>query len=422
MRVLVLTDHWEPDSNVPQRRWEWLSHILLSQGHQVCIATPNVEGTTRLRHRTENTTGRVVVVRTAGRKGSSSLTSRSIAQMRTAVGSIVGIVRAVHSHEVTKPDLIIGTVPGLPTATVTRVVAALLRVPFGLDVRDAWPDLLDFSADWNSATGHRSTRERIFSAGFRRLAVPVVRCAMLYAYSRARFIWTTSDRFASDLRLTLAGQKNRPRIAVVRNVFPQNRTVPEKASAVDRNEFRVIYAGKIGRAQKLNNAIEAARLAQEQGVPLKLRFIGAGVAVNQLKELSESLGAHVDFYDEMTADELSAHYRWADSALVHLADWEPLAATVPSKTFDLMSSQIHITGVVEGETAQMLRSLSAGHTVSPGKPEELAALWCELWKNPELLHVPERAREWVIQEREIAVPNRIRAALAEINEGKTSRE
>ena len=48
-----------------------------------------------------------------------------------------------------QPDLVVGTVPALPTVVVARLVSGFLKVPYAIDLRDAWPDLL---RDWESGT------------------------------------------------------------------------------------------------------------------------------------------------------------------------------------------------------------------------------------------------------------------------------
>lgn len=418
MKILVLTDHWEPESNVPQRRWKWLAQVLTSQGHRIFIATPESGALNRRWHvETGQTATAEVVLRTTGRKGAVSLTRRAASQAFTAFGTIGGVLGAIFRKELPKPDLIIGTVPGLPTASVTHAIATILRVPYALDVRDAWPDLLDFSTDWNHATGRRSVRERIFSMAFRGVVVPAVRVAMWAAYSGAAVIWTTSERFALELRVRFADQLNPLQVAVVRNVFPPQTILLPSDESNSQDEFRVIYAGKIGRAQQLDNAIRAAHLAQGLGVPLKLRFVGSGVAVDPLRSLAETLGVDAEFFGEVDGAELANHYRWADSALVHLAEWEPLKATVPSKTFELIYSRIHITGVVNGETAELIDQLSAGDAVEAGNPERLAELWHDLWRRPSKLRISDRGRQWVVNERDVVVPNTVSSTLERVGKG-----
>lgn len=40
------------------------------------------------------------------------------------------------------PDLVIGTVPALPTSVVTMLTARIIGAPYIIDLRDAWPELL----------------------------------------------------------------------------------------------------------------------------------------------------------------------------------------------------------------------------------------------------------------------------------------
>ena len=48
-----------------------------------------------------------------------------------------------------QPDVVVETVPALPTVVVARLVSGFLKVPYVIDLRDAWPDLL---RDWESGT------------------------------------------------------------------------------------------------------------------------------------------------------------------------------------------------------------------------------------------------------------------------------
>ena len=54
------------------------------------------------------------------------------------------------------PELIIGTVPSIPTAFVAYLLSRVYGKPYVIDLRDAWPDLLDQSGKWNDGLGKRS--------------------------------------------------------------------------------------------------------------------------------------------------------------------------------------------------------------------------------------------------------------------------
>ena len=109
-----------------------------------------------------------------------------------------------------------------------------------------------------------------------------------------------------------------------------------------------------------------------------------------------------------SAAEIVGFYEWADTALVHLTDWEPLDRAVPSKTYELMSVGIHISGVVKGETARIIKLLEAGDTVSPENPHELAELWTALYKNPSRLSITTKGGMWVESQRETVVPGEVK--------------
>ncbi|BFL74977.1 hypothetical protein M7M4_17290 [Corynebacterium pseudogenitalium] len=123
--------------------------------------------------------------------------------------------------------------------------------------------------------------------------------------------------------------------------------------------------------------------------------------------MAEQLKVHAEFYFRRPADALDEHYEWADTALVHLTDWEPLERAVPSKTYELMSSGLHISGVVAGEAAEIIESCNAGEVVPPEKPEELAGLWVRLAKDPGQLRVGSLGREWVEKERTKIAPEKL---------------
>lgn len=40
LKILVLSQYWHPENGVPQRRWTWLSKILVDAGHEVTVIAP----------------------------------------------------------------------------------------------------------------------------------------------------------------------------------------------------------------------------------------------------------------------------------------------------------------------------------------------------------------------------------------------
>ena len=145
-------------------------------------------------------------------------------------------------------------------------------------------------------------------------------------------------------------------------------------------------------------------IRDRQGVDVHLKLIGAGVTKEALQNQARELDADIEILPRTSADALEQYYAWADTALVHLADWAPLQRAVPSKTYELMEAGIHISGAVEGEPARLIEQLHAGHTVPAEDPQALAQLWVRLAHNREELEVPSNAAQWVVHERDVASP------------------
>ena len=318
-----------------------------------------------------------------------SLTYRALNQGIVALSSVLTCFRN-RNNQTFQPDLIIGTVPALPTAVAALVAGRVLGVPYVIDLRDAWPDLLDLSESWNEGLGKRSFRERVLRRGPLQLVSGLTRRALEYSYAHSSGMILTSDFLRKELgkRMATDSDSDTPPLFTIRNVFPPQAVSPRQGGSVRNNRrLHVLYAGTLGRAQQLSNAIEAVRLAKEYGCEVELRMVGAGATSATLREEAQKSGLPIRVYGRKAASDVAEHYQWADTALVHLADWAPLRAAVPSKTFELIQLGIHISGAVDGETANIIKRLRAGDVVPPNNPEALAKLWCELAVNPERLEI-----------------------------------
>lgn len=415
MKVLVLSQYWYPENGVPQRRWEWLTKILLDAGHEVVVIAPpphykrkvsmrswvEAKGYKTAFQQVQGPNGELVL-RSGFFPSGRSMTHRIFNQAWTAVAMSIGVVRKQGALRSYKPDLVIGTVPALPTAVVTYLASRRFGVPYVIDLRDAWPALFRESADWNAGTGEPSIRERVFSRGPFQLLASIAERAITIALRHASGIITTSEYLSAQFQEELSVP-----VATVRNVFPpamkqqNNQEIDTEGSNA---RLRVLYAGTLGRAQKLENALRAAALAREEGVQVDLRFVGDGATWDSLRKTADQLGVRLQLDHQKSLDELDSYYQWADTALVHLTSWESLRAAIPSKTYELMENQIHISGVVQGETARLIGDLAAGDLVVPNNPEQLAHLWVMLANNRNLLRRGVKAREWVRYQREEVAP------------------
>lgn len=419
MKVLVISQYWSPENGVPQRRWAWLTRLLIESGHEVTVLTPPPHYLRKIgfrdwllaqfdiRNEIETGGAGEVIIRTGYVPAGNSLTLRVLNQAAVAIGACrVLFCRRGYLQNYT-PDLIVGTVPALPTAAVTLLASRIYRRPYLVDLRDAWPALLQESHNWNKGTGRVSFRERLLSNGPLQILTAMTKRMLTVCLHEANGIIVTSSELEADLHRRGFIKPGKQDSEVVRNVFPpETDYIATSVRQAKVSELNVLYAGTLGRAQNLSNAIEAANIATEMGVKLNLVLVGAGAAKKQLANLAAESKANVQIVSRQAASELERYYSWADTALVHLTDWPALRQAVPSKVYELMAARIHITAVVEGEAAELVRELDAGHVVRPENPWDLANRWKILAENRELLCVPDRARQWVKYESEKVAPQR----------------
>ena len=99
-----------------------------------------------------------------------------------------------------KPDVIIGTVPALPTAVVTYFASKVLRTPYVIDLRDAWPDLLSQSDQWNRSVGSRSFRELLLSHGPLQGASWLTDRSVNWVLEHSSGVMVTSSHLEENLR------------------------------------------------------------------------------------------------------------------------------------------------------------------------------------------------------------------------------
>lgn len=370
LKLVVLSHSYWPEHSPPQRRWMNFIREFREVGWDVDVITPRLEndtpgasdtGVDEVQGPYGETVRRVRTVRTPHTRWG-KLIAHSFSALMSVPAGLKG----------PRPDAIVATVPSLPIAFVGFLLSRVRRVPLILDMRDAWPDLVNESSSRNS--GIRS----------------FVESALTYVQQRAALVVTVTEGFARTLRAR--GLKN---VATISNGvnFRSVRQLPPPTA--DSGPLSVLYLGNHGESQRLDVLIRAAALA---GPAVSLRLVGDGVRKPQLQRLAHQLRVDVEFLPAAHGrDAVLAAYEDADTCVISLRDdWKSFETTIPSKTYELLATGRHVTGIVRGEAAEILRKAAVGDVVN-SSPSALAHYWCDLAANRDRLRVSDRGRRWVEQ-------------------------
>lgn len=403
MRILILAQQWEPEEGTPQRRWAPLVEALIRRGDKVVVVAPpphypgglltsknpdvQVGATAKGRHGE-------VIVRCSFAEHDQTLRSRIWDQGVVGVSTAHAARRIIGKQ---RPDIILTTAPPIPAAYVTSLVATLYRIPYIVDLRDVWPDLLKYLNEWGLRADQERKGRSIMAPAFA-VGSAIASGCLRIALRGAAGITTTTPSFAELLRAR--GFEN---VLNVRNTASVLARPVPSIEQRDGEELRILYVGTTGRAQGLHSAMSALELANAR-VKIQMRVIGSGAALKPLQEDAAARGLPVEFFGRIPHQEVREHYEWADTTLVHLRDWEPLQYTVPSKLYESLSAGRHVSVAANGETARIVEETGVGHAVPAMQPQKLADLWEHLANNRELLDIGDSGILW-LQARESQVEN-----------------
>lgn len=391
LHVALVTHHYAPETCPPAARWQALTARFVAAGHRVTVVAPPAHypsgrlaapGRPRPWARETGAAGETVH-RVRFREHGVDLASRTIDQLLAAVDTVV--LGRLRLRGADRPDVVVTTAPGVPSLLAGHALAGPRR-PVVVEMRDAWPDLIEASGMWGPGRGAR------------RLLIRVAAALVGWAQRRAALVVTTTVAFADVLRDRGVG-----RVAVVRNGVaplaplgppgPAGPTGPPPARAA----LHVLYLGTTGRSQGLLTAVRAAATLRDRGVAVVLRLVGSGFDDASLRAEVTATSAPVELVGRVPRADVAAHYAWADTVLVALRDWPPFAWTVPSKLYEAMALGRHVTAAVAGEAASVVRESGAGDVVPPEDTDALVATWTALAADRARLDVGSGGRRWVAE-------------------------
>ena len=243
----------------------------------------------------------------------------------------------------------------------TGVVAALIKAfrgsAFVFDVQDVWPDAL-------RATGMVRSE---------RLLTLVNRVAR-WVYRRADAIVVLSPGFR---RLLIERGVPDPKIELIYNWCDEAALAAPNATSAEvaapNAQFRIVFAGNMGKAQRLDAVLDAADRLLAERARVHFVFVGGGVEVENLKAIAQSRRlTNVTFLPRMPMNRVGEVLQRADAVLVHLKDEPIFARTIPSKIQAYMALGKPILVAVHGDAAELVRQAQCGVEAIPEDAASIA--------------------------------------------------
>ncbi len=256
-----------------------------------------------------------------------------------------------------RPDVMYAYHPPLTIGVVACIANIFRSIPVVYDIQDMWPDTL-------RATG-MLTNARVLS---------VVENVCGWVYSRVDQIVVLSPGFKKVLeKRGVAGTK----ISVVYN-WADERAILESGEkqivlAGSSCQFRILFAGNMGKAQSLETVLQAAVLLQQKHSQVCWVMLGGGVEVEKLKREAIRLRlTNVMFLPAVPMRQVGAYLQEADALLVHLRKDPLFEITIPSKTQAYMAVGKPLVMAVNGDAADLVRAAGGGVVVESQNPQALA--------------------------------------------------
>jgi glycosyltransferase involved in cell wall biosynthesis len=270
-----------------------------------------------------------------------------------------------------KPDVVFASSTPLTIGIAGLATARLKRVPFVFEIRDLWP------------------------------AVPVELGVLKSGTAISSAEWLEQRLYDGAERIVVLSEGARE--ALVERGIPAEKLVliPNAADLdvfrpdVVDEEFRAkhglegrfvaLYAGAMGRANGLDQLVEAAEALRRWGDNrITIVALGDGGERARLEERAKELGLdNLRFLPAVPKEELAGIVGSADVTLTIFAPYPVLETNSPNKFFDSLAAGKPVVVNLDGWLRRLVEENDAGVWVPAGNAEGLAGALSSLAANPD---------------------------------------
>lgn len=160
-----------------------------------------------------------------------------------------------------------------------------------------------------------------------------------------------------------------------------------------------MFAGNIGKAQRADVIIEAARVLGKRN-DYKIHMVGDGRMREELQQKVREYGLeeNVIFYGNQKREDMPKFYKMADCLLITLRGNNEVGNTIPGKMQMYMTTGKTIIGAINGGAQEVIKEAKCGTCVNAGDYEGLAKLMQFYIEHPsDFMDCGQNAREYFLQ-------------------------
>lgn len=146
-------------------------------------------------------------------------------------------------------------------------------------------------------------------------------------------------------------------------------------NAEDNNVADFMFAGNIGKGQRVDVIIKAATILGARK-DYKVHIVGDGRMRQELEQQvkEKGLATNVVFYGNQKREDMPRYYKMADALLITLRGNNEVGDTMPGKLQMYMTTGKPIIGAINGAAAEVIYESQCGGCVKAGDYEGLAKL------------------------------------------------
>ncbi len=288
------------------------------------------------------------------------------------------VLRVAISMKNEMPDIIIGSSVHLFAVQSAFRVAKKFDIPFLMEVRDLWPQVL-------IDLGHSKFHPFVIW----------LRAIEKSMYKNAKRIITLLPA-SIDYLVSKGG--DRKKIIWIPNGIDLARFENEPDQLPNNENFTIIYTGGMSNANGIDAVLLAADILRKKNIDVEFKLIGDGTEKENLIRMKEEMNLNnISFPDAVAKDEVMKLLRTADALLFMFEDSPVFRYGIsPNKLFDYMAASRPIIFSCNTPWNPVEESKS-GFSVPARTPEKLAEAIEQLMKMSlvDRIQMGERAKDYV---------------------------